>query len=112
MSDVPLYDDEMSISTKVVCERGKFFIETGASDTFRKFVSNSANNVIKYVPVSVINRIYDLIDAGNRSDAITLWIKACEVAYYIPMRRNRQFVYAAAYLFLFAIALAALIRTF
>jgi len=101
----------MSARTKVICERGKFFIETGSGTTFLKFLHNSSGHVIKYTPFFLIQRIADLINQGDRQSAITLWTKVCVEADAIPQKVRRIFLFYLTYAVIGFMAVYAFIRT-
>ena len=93
----------MSTETKVICERGKFFIETGTPHSFFKFVENSSNAIYRYIHPIFIVRIGALIDQGDRDNAILLWTNVCALAEGEPVRRRRA---TLLWLYKFAMGLA------
>lgn len=101
----------MSVKTRVICERGKFFIETGTARSFKNFLQNSARNIRRYIPASVLKRIEDLINSGDKETAVTLWIKACEVADSEPIRRRKIAIFYISYIIIGIMATIALLRT-
>jgi len=101
----------MSAATEVICNRGRFFIETGSSYQFKQFLSRSAEKIVRAVPEVLLKRIEDLINQGNRDDAVTLWIKVCAVADELPARRRRVIFFYISYFVIGATAVIALIRT-
>lgn len=103
--------DGMSAKTRTICERGKFFIETGTARSFKNFMRDSALRIAKYIPESVLKRIEDLINSGDKETAITLWMKACEVADLEPSRRRKLLIFYVSYFAIGIIALLALLRT-
>lgn len=102
----------MSSKSKVLCERGKFFIETGTSKTFKNYIRDSAGQLSRHIPSVVLIRIENLINSGDRDSAITLWTKACEVADKEPGRKMWSLLFFISYVTFIIIALTALLRTF
>lgn len=103
--------DEMSTRTKVICERGKFFIETGTGQTFKKFLRNSSGQLYNYIPGVLMQRIADLINIGDRDSAITLWMKVCVDADAAPHKIRKIFLFYLSYIIIWFMALYAFIRT-
>lgn len=99
------------MSTKDICERGRFVIETGSVRSFRSYLKNSAARVTKYIGNTVISRIEDFINTGDRDSATTLWVHACEVAEAMPTRILLRMIIIAVQAAVAAIATVALFRT-
>lgn len=100
----------MNTNTKNICERGKFFIETGTASTFKKFVYYSAQKIIQYVPGVWLNRIEDLINSGDRDKAIFLWVKVCCKADSMPSHYRRILVFYTSYFFTILLVLYAILK--
>lgn len=69
----------MGKKAKILFERGRFFIETGTARGFAMFVEK-CGGLVRLIPGFVLKRISDLMDSGDRTTAVTLWMKACEEA--------------------------------
>lgn len=79
--------NRMSDNSRVLFERGKFFIETGTGSSFIRFWKNQQrHHIIRRIPEYILKRVADLIDGGDTTKAVTLWMKACENADMIPRR--------------------------
>jgi hypothetical protein len=102
---------EMSARTKAICERGKFFIETGTSQSFLQFLRASSGRIRRYMPIVLVQRIADLINSGDRDSAITLWTKVCIDADEGPKRTKRILLFYLSYVVIGFMALYAFIRT-
>ena len=76
--------DRMSDRCKAIFERGRFFIESGSGKGFSLFLKDG-EGIVKYIPFFILKRIETLMDRGDRDTAVTLWLKACEVADKAPM---------------------------
>lgn len=102
--------DEMSAQTKVICERGKFFIETGTVDTFNKFLHLSADTLRRDIPEMILLRIEDLINQGDKDSAVVLWTRACKMADEKPARRRRAILFIISYFVVAGMALYAFLK--
>lgn len=100
----------MSAHARVICERGKFFIETGSTHTFRKFLKYSSGRLHHNIPIEILNRIVDLINEGNRDSAITLWTEACRIADMKPASRRRAILFLISYFAVAGMALYAFLK--
>ena len=101
----------MGNRTKIICERGKFFIETGSSRSFHTFLRGSAESIIKYTSAILILRIIELMDSGNKDAAVSLWTTVCKVADPIPSRNKRLFIFLISYVTFAVMATFAFIHT-
>lgn len=99
--------NEMSVKTKLICERGKFFIETGTASGFKKFIKHSAPKITRYMSSIWFDRIVDLINKGDIDNAINLWIQVCREADTIPSHRRNVLIFYISYLVIFLMALYA-----
>lgn len=104
--------DKMSVDTRTICERGKFFIETGTADTFNKFLqfSDIHIRIHRDIPQAFLDRIEELIDSGDRDRAVILWVKACQVADVKPIHRRRALWFLISYLFVAGMAIYAFLK--
>lgn len=102
--------NEMSVKTKIICERGKFFIETGTVSGFKKFIKNSAQKITRYMPSIWFDRIVDLINKGDIDSAVNLWIQVCREADTIPSHRRNALIFYISYLIIFLMSLYAFLR--
>lgn len=104
--------DKMSTDTKAICERGKFFIETGTVNTFNKFLqfSDTHIRIRRDIPQEFLNRIVDLISEGDRDGAIILWTRACQIADVKPTHRRRTMIFLISYLLVAGMALYAFLK--
>jgi hypothetical protein len=100
----------MSAQTRVICERGKFFIETGTVDTFNKFLSLSAQRIRRDIPHTILQKIADLINQGDKDRAVVLWTQACQVADVKPPHRRRTLLFLISYLVVAGMALYAFLK--
>lgn len=103
--------DKMSVKTRAICERGKFFIETGTASGFKKFVRGSAKKIAQYVPDIWLGRIEDLINKGDRDGAVLLWVQVCHEADTVPSRRRRILIFYISYFAIGLMALYAFLKT-
>jgi len=103
--------DKMSVKTRAICERGKFFIETGTAPGFKKFVHYSAKKIAQYVPGIWLGRIEDLINKGDRDGAVLLWVQVCHEADNMPSRRRRLLFFYISYLVIALMALYAFVKS-
>jgi hypothetical protein len=74
----------MSDRCKAIFERGRFFIESGSGKGFSLFLKDG-EGIVKYIPFFIFRRIESLMNNGDKDAAVTLWLKACEVADKAPM---------------------------
>jgi len=102
--------NKMSVQTKVICERGKFFIETGTSDTFNKFLSLSAQKLQRDIPQGILQKIEDLINSGDKDKATVLWTQACKLADVKPIHYRRVMLFLISYLVVAGMALYAFLK--
>jgi hypothetical protein len=100
----------MSFELKVICERGKFFIQTGTSNTFLKFLNSSVKKFQQDIPSIALQRIIDLIDNDCRDEASILWTRACEIAGARPAHRRRTLLFFISYGIVAGMALYAFLR--
>jgi len=100
--------DKMSTDTRAVCERGKFFIETGTAVTFNGFLQ-SARHIRRKIPHAFLEKIEDLINDGEKDRAITLWIRACQMSDIKTTNRKRTLLFLISY---FVVAVMALYAFF
>jgi hypothetical protein len=73
----------MSDRCKAIFERGRFFIESGSGKGFSLFLKDG-EGIVKYIPFFIFRRIESLMNNGDKDAAVTLWLKACEVADKAP----------------------------
>ena len=69
--------NRMSCKAKNIYERGKFFIETGTTQSFKHFLLNSAKELLTHTPAIVIFTIEELIANESRDEALKVWKKTC-----------------------------------
>lgn len=104
--------NRMGVRARVICERGKFFIETGSAGSFKKFVGTSAGKLSRYIPSMLINRIENLINQGNRAEAILLWEHICVQADNAPSRYILFMAFSISYMVFGLMALYAFLKVF
>lgn len=68
---------EMSEHYKAIYKRGLFFIETGSSNSFLKFIRHMTEPVFKRKYNLVVTRIVNFINVGDIDNAKLLWEKIC-----------------------------------
>ncbi len=100
----------MSNHSKVLCERGKFFIETGTANTFKKWIQKTGG-ATRYIRPLLISRIASLINTGERDNALILWTKCIEDADAVPSRVRRVLFFYASFLVVAAMATYAFLHT-
>ena len=90
----------MSARSRVLFERGRFFIETGTATFIKQWLQQN-RRALAAIPEEVISRLEYFVTIGDKDSAANLWLHMCKIA---DTARIRLLWSLASYLFHAALA--------